>query len=802
MKKLIIILLFIISITSLLAQNPQYLISQGGSVSICGADFFDNGGGYLNYGANRNDIITFISSSSVNTHQEIYFIVFDIHPSDTLYIYDGLNIAAPLIGKYNNSNAIAPFRVKATVYNTSGGLTFRFKSSASYQASGWFAALTCIPQCQNVMASLNADQCHPAPHLENGIWYFDVCQGDNVNFVADADSAAFDQNDINYHQDSANSLFIWDFGDGIIDTANNTYHTFPARIQGYDVSLLVKDVRGCYSLNSVNVRVRVAGNPLRQISNLPGICAGDSLILSFGFDSASTVNVGHVGAHQGLIQGFDSTMIIPDGPNCPPGYCNAYVSFNNFAPGQVMQTANDLMSICVSMEHSFFGDLGFRIICPNGQSVILDSNNQLGGGVSLGVPYGGANHGAYDNGCLPAVNPSGSGWAYCWSQQYNTAPSYTIQAAAIDCTTGTLDSTNRINNTNYFYPSNNLSGLIGCPLNGTWNVEICDDWAIDNGYIFSVDLNFSATILHQSWSYNVLIDTVQWSGPYIYNWTDSSVTIRTPDSISAGFYSYNFSIIDEYGCNYDSLLSVEIISRLYVNLGADKDICDGSVIILDAGGPCTNYSWSNGDTSQSTTVSVEGYYYVRADNSNGIVTCSNYDTVYVTVHPTPVTDFTADTTNGYAPLVAHFINTTLPDIPYTFQWDFGDGTGSSLEDPSHDYLTDGSFTVTLRATSQYGCTDLETKADYIQVLNNFSVNTIEETFLKIYPNPVCDEFIIENNSYKGKTSYEILNPVGRVVLTGCFFEKTTVQVKDFAAGVYLIKLKNVSSYELKQIVKE
>ena len=730
--KRIILLLFIISrVVSANAQaNPQFLISQGGTQTVCGADFYDNGGASANYGANRNDIITFRSSSPTNTHQICNFNVFDVHPSDTLYVYDGTSITAPLIGKYNNGNAHAPFGVRASVFNPSGCLTFRLKTNASNQGAGWFATLLCTPQCQNILASLNLTQTHPTPHLENGVYYIDVCQGDPVHFVADAGAIAFNQNDIIYHQDSTNSLFIWDFGDGTMDTATSVYHNYPSTVRGYDVTLLVKDVRGCFSTNAVNLRVRFAGNPLRQINPLPDICSGDSLVMSVGYTNGTTVNINHIGAHQSSSQRFDSTMFIPDGPSCPPGCYNTYVSFNIFAPNQRIQSVNDIQSICVNIEHSFLGDLGFTIICPNGQRCNMDPNNHQGGGTYLGVPL----EGTYDGSpiCSAAANQHGTGWTYCWSMQYNTPASHTIEAAGT-AASGTLDSTHIRTGTNYFYPASSFTSLIGCPLNGTWNIEICDDWGIDNGYIFYWDLNLSSNLLPQNWSYDVLIDTVQWTGPYMYNWSDTTVTIRPPDSVQTGTFTYNFSIVDQYGCFYDTLLTVDVINRPYVNLGADKEICDGQSVTLNAGGPYTSYTWSSGPATQTISVTTEGLYSVHVTNNNGTLTCSNDDTVYVTVHPTPATDFTVDKADGCEPHFVRFTNTTTPDVPYTFDWTFGDGTRSNQEDPTHNYPLYGTYSVSLRATSEYGCTDLETKSNYINV----------------YPQPIANfAFFPENPDYE------------------------------------------------------
>ncbi|MCE7996710.1 MAG: PKD domain-containing protein [Roseivirga sp.] len=56
----------------------------------------------------------------------------------------------------------------------------------------------------------------------------------------------------------------------------------------------------------------------------------------------------------------------------------------------------------------------------------------------------------------------------------------------------------------------------------------------------------------------------------------------------------------------------------------------------------------------------------------------------------------------------------------TFVWDFGDGSTSNEENPSHSYASSGSFTVALTITSN-GNSVTETKTDFIKVIN--SINT-------------------------------------------------------------------------------
>lgn len=66
-----------------------------------------------------------------------------------------------------------------------------------------------------------------------------------------------------------------------------------------------------------------------------------------------------------------------------------------------------------------------------------------------------------------------------------------------------------------------------------------------------------------------------------------------------------------------------------VDLGPDVEICEGEVLILDAGNPGSTYMWSTGETTQTINVTVEGLYWVEVTNEAG----TDYDEIYVTVIP-------------------------------------------------------------------------------------------------------------------------------------------------------------------------
>jgi len=63
-----------------------------------------------------------------------------------------------------------------------------------------------------------------------------------------------------------------------------------------------------------------------------------------------------------------------------------------------------------------------------------------------------------------------------------------------------------------------------------------------------------------------------------------------------------------------------------------------------------------------------------------------------------------------------FVNTS--ELADTYTWDFGDGTTSTLKDPSNTYTSTGDYTVTLTATdSESGDSDIFTSTVSVSVFN-------------------------------------------------------------------------------------
>jgi len=81
--------------------------------------------------------------------------------------------------------------------------------------------------------------------------------------------------------------------------------------------------------------------------------------------------------------------------------------------------------------------------------------------------------------------------------------------------------------------------------------------------------------------------------------------------------------------------------------------------------------------------------------------------------PAPVADFSGTPTSGDAPLTVNFTDLSS-NSPTSWDWTFGDGGSSAAQNPSHEYTSDGDYTVSLTAENASG-QDTETKTDYISV---------------------------------------------------------------------------------------
>lgn len=372
---------------------------------------------------------------------------------------------------------------------------------------------------------------------------------------------------------------------------------FP-KINVYNVCLYVADSNGHALGEPALVQVRISGNPIRDISELPTISNADSSIVrsSFADDNATLLLYTSLFPYI-YTKENNSRKYIPDGPYCSRPHAEQVIEIDEFSDDLTIRSESDISSVCITMEHSYMDDIRIELRCPSydenvsataGRAILKYSREDESShwGFHPNTPIkelGWTNHcDLYPHDCDSTYNPYGIGLQYCWSCNEN----YTLTDGTPARTSSSSDLTNRIaagpidsayvtypptpsyfhysggyyigdtytytniqkthrpsnheKKTDYYSPDEGFANLIGCPLNGEWKVIVRDFYGGDNGWIFdcSIDLNPSSLDgLEDSGPYDVAIDSVIWRPDTNYD-TDFS------DGVYKGLHVRN---TDEWG---------------------------------------------------------------------------------------------------------------------------------------------------------------------------------------------------------------------------------------------------------------
>jgi len=133
----------------------------------------------------------------------------------------------------------------------------------------------------------------------------------------------------------------------------------------------------------------------------------------------------------------------------------------------------------------------------------------------------------------------------------------------------------------------------------------------------------------------------------------------------------------------------------------------------------------------------------------------------------------------------------------SYKWFFGDGDTSISLSPNHHYNLSGIYNVAFVTKSVNGCTDT--------AFTTVNITTgIEETQTKLFsvaPNPFNESFVVNCPAAKG--SLDIVDGMGIVVkLLVVKSVNTSIDMKGFASGVYLIKYQNGNESITQKIIKQ
>lgn len=236
---------------------------------------------------------------------------------------------------------------------------------------------------------------------------------------------------------------------------------------------------------------------------------------------------------------------------------------------------------------------------------------------------------------------------------------------------------------------------------------------------------------------------------YIWNFGDGTGTSTEPNPV------YSYLLEDEYiatltATNECGSRTIELNFTTGNLPNADFTVANGVGCTpltvefenLSSGTNIGNWEWTfeggNPATSSEQNPTVEyntpGVYPVALKASNNLGESNRTRTAFITVYADPTAAFEYEIMDG----TVIFTNLTTDATDYG--WNFGDGSFSTEENPSHTYTSGGVYSVTLNATNP-ACGS--TVSEIIQISISSTSAPVFEPSVKLYPNPTTNELNIE-----------------------------------------------------------
>jgi PKD repeat protein len=226
--------------------------------------------------------------------------------------------------------------------------------------------------------------------------------------------------------------------------------------------------------------------------------------------------------------------------------------------------------------------------------------------------------------------------------------------------------------------------------------------------------------------------------------TPEATGIKNPEYTFdvAGTYTINLTAVSEDGLINITTKQIVVNESVIPVADFTYDPITGDVPLTvqftEKSENAETFNWDFGDGANSTehspmhTYSTAGTYTVNLTVSNENGTASKVAAITVlekSVQVLPVSNFTSNLSEGYAPLSVQF--TDLSENAVSFNWDFGDGVNSIEQNPIYTYSAAGIYTVTLTVSNENGTaskvstiTVLEKAAPVLPVAN-FTSNVSE-----------------------------------------------------------------------------
>ncbi|PCJ79766.1 MAG: hypothetical protein COA57_15385, partial [Flavobacteriales bacterium] len=510
---------------------------------------------------------------------------------------------------------------------------------------------------------------------------------------------------INFINASANATtYFWDFGDGTTSTAVNPNHVYTDD-STYTVMLIATGIAGCGSLIDTLIQVNYitvdsAGGPI-SASCTPattGYCCGYGITnVTFGAIN-NTTNDG-VDGYQDYTCTQSATLTAGDSYNISvtTGSTEDVRVWIDYDNSGVFNNTNELVFVSDDIFQSHSGTvqtpvsallntpLRMRVVSEYYLNTITDActNVQYGQAEDYTVTF-------QPNTLPPSVDFTADQTTITVGGTVNfTDLSINVPTAwSWDLTGGTPTSSTQQN------PSVVYNTLGTYPVKLVASNSFGSDSLTKTNYInVTSTINLCGGTTSTTSTSGTLYDSGGPAGSYTNN--ENCSLLINPGCATSITLTFN-SFWLESCCDY---------VRVY-----DGTSTSGTLLLQ-----------ANGTTIPSPVTATSGAMYIWF-TSDGSVVYSGFDVTWTSTTPSsgPAVAFAISDTNPPLNSTVNFTDLTT-NLPGSWFWDFGDGNTSTAQNPSHVYISSGTYYVTLIADNCFS-TDTITDSLVVQTAPLVSVN--------------------------------------------------------------------------------
>jgi gliding motility-associated-like protein len=660
------------------------------------------------------DQVTFTAiSSPVVTNY--YLLVTTKTANTALVTLDGAGIAASFVPVPSNpAFSVASLNITQgdhTLQSDSGFLAYTYAYGAD-ESYGYSAGAN--------LSNLYAQLTYASTDFDTI-----VCPGDTILFVGVGDTSI-----ISYE---------WDFGDGSTAVGKNTSHTF-ASLGTYEVKMIIERFNACEK-DTLTDSLKVLGPIVTNVDD-DTICVGGS--------ATFTANGGD--------NYFWSTGATTQSVTLSPPVTTVYSVYATVSSCSGIPDSFAVTVIDPQLSITWLGtclDAPFSFFPVSSTSAILNYAWDFGDGSTDTVynpSHTFANAGTYN------VNVS---ILTVWGCTVDADTQFVVDAVPnpdftfADACNGTAMQLNNTTtggtfNSLWYFGDNDSSNVLS-PSHlyadtGTYNVTLIASAASNNACRDTISKDVRVNLQPMASfvaSNECLGDSIAFTNSSMQN-TDISFLWSFGDGQSSNLFSptYNYTLADTFsvqliastiaGCSDTATLQIVVYPKPSADFNVD-DECLGSTTILTnlsavSSGTFTN-NWNFGDGTSSTLSNPSHTYADTATYSIELIVtsdnnCTDTSIKTTTVHFQPTAAFSA------APICAGgasvFTNLSSQHSSEQYLWLFGDSNNSTAANPTHTYLSDSVWTVTLIASTNFGCADTSsgTAEVYSIPVPDFSVTDV------------------------------------------------------------------------------